>query len=142
MPSSVWWVILVVVAGILVAAAPLAYLLLLRRREGRLLKDQRRYHRTLIAASSGMTRIKDIETLCRLIVHVVNRTVRLTYTGLFLYEPKEQHYVLQAERQKSTLSDRLSVEATDSLNTVLQERKDLVILEELQAQTRQPDEHA
>ena len=82
--EAFWSVIPASVMTLLASAAPLIYLTILRRLEGRILKDQRRYHRTLIAASSGMTRIKNIQTLCSLIVHVVNRTVGLTHTGLFL----------------------------------------------------------
>ena len=51
-----WWMIPTLLMGLLGAFAPLVYLAFVRRMEGKLLTDQRRYHRTLIAASSGMTR--------------------------------------------------------------------------------------
>src|SRR3989338_1663108 len=82
---SLWWIVPTGFTGIV---ATVIYMLFVRSIENRLLKDQRRYHRTLIAASSGMTRIKDIQQLCQLIVHMVNRTVGLTHTALFLYQPK------------------------------------------------------
>ncbi len=137
-----WWIAPVGLFAVLAAAAPIIYLAFTSRIESQLLKDQRRYHRTLIAASSGMTRIKDIQTLCRLIVHVVNRTVQLTYTGLFLYEPKEQHYTLRAVRHKSMLPEQLTIEVADPLIEVLQEGKDLILIDELQAEVdaKHPDE--
>ncbi len=129
-----WWFVPMALFGLLGIGAPMIYLALIGRMEDRLLKDQRRYHRTLIAASSGMTRVKDIQTLCRLIVHVVNRAVQLTYTGIFLYEPKEQRYVLRAVRHKSLLPPGLTVEASDPLIEALQEEKDLLVVDELQGQ--------
>ena len=140
--GSSWWLIPAALLGLLAVFAPMAYLGFIRRLEERLLQDQRRYHRTLIAASSGMTRIKDVKTLCRLIVHMVNRTVGLTHTGLLLYEPQEQRYVLRAARPKSMLPAELAVEATDPLVSVLQEEQNLVLADELQAQfdTRRSDE--
>ncbi len=130
--GAAWWVVPVGLFVLLAALAPLLYLTFTQRLEERLLKDQRRYHRTLIAASSGMTRIKNIQRLCRLIVHVVNRTVRLTHTGLFLYNAKEQRYTLQAVRHQSMMPQQMSVDASDPLIEVLQEEKDIVLLEELQ----------
>src|SRR3989338_4531707 len=142
--EAFWWVIPAVVMTLLASAAPLIYLTILRRLEGRILRDQRRYHRTLIAASSGMTRIKDIQTLCRLIVHVINRTVQLTHTGLFLYDNDAQRYVLRAVRHRAMMSAELTVEPTDPLIELLQEQKDILLLEELQAEmdTRGADERA
>jgi len=141
---TLWWLVPVGLFGLLATAAPMAYLAVIRRLEGRLLKDQRRYHRTLIAASSGMTRIKNIKTLCELIVHMVNRTVGVTNTALFLYEPKEPHYVLRAVRYRSSLPAGLIVEQIDPLVELLQAEKDLLVIEELQAEmdAKRADDHA
>ena len=129
-PGS-WWFGPLTLFGVMATAAPILYLAFVRRLEGQLLKDQRRYHRTLITASSGMTRVKDIHRLCRLIVHMVNRTVRLTNSGLFLYESKEQRYILQHVRYSSLIPDGVCVESTDPLVELLQEDKDLVMIDEL-----------
>ncbi|MBI4004391.1 MAG: GAF domain-containing protein [Candidatus Omnitrophica bacterium] len=142
--ETFWWVIPALVMTLLASAAPLIYLTILRRLEGRILRDQRRYHRTLIAASSGMTRIKDIQTLCRLIVHVINRAVGLTHTGLFLYDTETQRYVLRAVRHKRMMPAELTVEPADPLIELLQEQKDILLLEELQAEMdmKRSDERA
>jgi len=130
--DSLWWVLPALLLGSLATAAPLVYLTFIRRLEGQLLGDQRRYHRTLIAASSGMTSIKEIQKLCQMIVYMVNRSVRLTHTALFLYEPKEQRYTLRAVRNRSMLPAQLTVEHTDPLIELLQQEKDLLVAEELQ----------
>ncbi len=129
-----WWVAPVVLMGLLASASPVLFLFFVRRLEQKLWQAQRRYHRTLMAASSGMTRIKDIERLCRLIVYTVNHTVRLANTSLFLYEPAEQGYVLRAVRYRSLIPLGQTVAETDPLIGLLREKKDLVMVEELGAE--------
>ena len=130
--GSIWWVPPIALLFILATSAPLVYLTFVRRLEGQLLKDQRRYHQTLIAASSGMTRIKDVERLCQLIVHVVTRTVRLTHAGLFLYEPKEHRYRLHAVRHRTMMPADILIQEDDSVVRLLQEGKDILLVNELE----------
>ena len=122
--------------GVLALAAPLAYFAILRQMEGRLLQDQRRYHRTLITASSGMTRIKEIDRLCRLITHMVNRTVGLANSSLFLYDPKEQRFFLKAVRYPSLIPRELSVGQSEPVIELLRDQKDLLMLYELEAEAQ------
>ena len=126
-----WWTLPITFFGLLALGAPIVYFSLVRQMEARLLWSQRRYHRTLVSASSGMTRIKEIQRLCRLITYMVNRTVELTNTILFLYDPKERRYFLRAVRYPSQIPSTLSVEPQDPMITLLQAKKDLIVLEEL-----------
>jgi signal transduction histidine kinase len=127
-----WWVAPVVAMGLLASASPVLFLFLSQRLERRMWQAQRRYHRTLITASSGMTRIKEIARLCRLMSYMVNRTVGLTNSALFLYDPKEQRYVLQAARYPSLVPAKLTVDQQEPLVGLLQDRKDIVVVEELE----------
>jgi signal transduction histidine kinase len=131
--ESVWWLIPAAVLALLSSLAPLLYLTAMRRFESQALREQRRYHHTLIAASRGMIRIKDIRTLCRLIVHMVNRTVQLTHTGLFLFDPNEQRYFLVAVRHKSMMPMEMHVGVADPLIEVVEDQKDLIVIDELKA---------
>ena len=125
------WLVPAGVLLLLASGAPLLYLAFIRRIEARGLADQRRYHHTLIAASSGMIRIKDVQQLCRLIVHMVNRTVGLTHTGLFLLDPREPRYVLQAVRHQAMMPAQVTVEGGEPLIELLQATRDLLVLEAL-----------
>lgn len=127
-----WWTLPITFFGLLALGAPIVYFSLVRQMEARQLWSQRRYHRTLVSASSGMTRIKEIQRLCRLITYMVNRTVGLTNTILFLYDPKERRYFLRASRYPSHIPSTLSVEPKDPVITFLQAKKDLIVLEELE----------
>ncbi len=140
--ESSWWLVPSIISAMLAIFATLTYLMFIRRSEAELMTDQRRYHRTLIAASSGMTQIKDIKRLCNLIVHMVNRTVGLTNSALFLYQPKEQRYVLAAVRYRSLMPGEMVVAQADPLIQLLHEEKDLVVMDEIQGEidTKNPDE--
>ncbi len=129
-----WWVAPLMLMGLLASASPVAFVTLSRELEQQLWQTQRRYHRTLIAASAGMTRIKDLRRLCGIITHMVNRTVGLTNALLFLYDPKEQRYALSAVRYPSLTPSTLTVAQDAPLIRYLQDTKDLILLTELQAQ--------
>jgi len=128
-----WWVAPVALMGLLASVSPLLFLFMVQRLERRVWQAQRRYHRTLITASSGMTRVKEIGRLCRLIAYMVNRTVGLLNTTLFLYDAKEQRYFLRAARYRSLVPPKLSVGQGEPLIKLFQSQKDLVVLEELEA---------
>ena len=127
-----WWLAPVMLMGILAAASPVLFYVLVQRLEQRVWRAQRRYHRTLIAASTGMTRIKDLRRLCRLIVYVVNRTVGLLNTGLFLANAKQECFELAAVRYPKLLPSDLVVKDTEALISLLQQERSLVRLEELE----------
>lgn len=126
-----WWALPATCLFLLSSLAPIIYFLFIRNMETRILEDQRRYHKALIAASSGMLRVRNLKHLCRLIVSVVNRTVRLTHTGLFLLDPKEKQYTLRAVRHQSMMPSNLIVDSDDSLVKVIERQKDLLLLDEL-----------
>jgi hypothetical protein len=117
--------------GLLTSASPVFFLLVMRRVEQRMLQAQRRYHRTLITASSGMTRIKDLRRLCQLTVYVVNRTVGLVNSGLFLLNAKTQRYELIAARYRRLYPSDLSIPQQHPLIEALEQQENLLVLEEL-----------
>jgi signal transduction histidine kinase len=117
--------------GLLASGSPVLFLSVLQRLEEKLWQAQRRYHRTLIAASSGMTRIKDLKQLCRLIVYVVNRTVGLVSTSLYLLDGKLEQYTLAAARSNRGAFTESPTPRTHPLVDVLRQEHDLLVLQEL-----------
>ncbi len=93
-----WWIIPLVSSTVLATAGPYIYLYIQKRAENRLMQEQRRYQSTLRQASSGMSRIKDLKKLLNLIVRIVNRTVNLTHTSIYLYNKKDNAFTLEAFR--------------------------------------------
>lgn len=126
---NVWWTIPLAFFGLLAMLAPMVYFALLRHMEHQIIEEQRRYHRTLISASSGMVRVKEIHRLCRLIVYIVNRTVGLTNTALFLHDQQEQRYILRAARYPSHMPTELSMASKNALIRRLENERELVTIQ-------------
>ena len=85
---------------VLATSGPLIYNYLRRRAEGVLLRDQKQYQRTLLKASQGMTLIKELDRLLKLIVHILTRSAKITFTAIYLYDKNSDRYILKAKRGK------------------------------------------
>lgn len=93
-----WWVSPLVLMFSLATIGPFIYIYLNRKAEEKLLKGQRRYQNTLMQASVGMIRIRDLHKLLKLIVHIVSRAVRLNYASIYLLDRENTRYSLEAVR--------------------------------------------
>jgi signal transduction histidine kinase len=91
-----WWLVPLGLCTALATAGPFTYAFLRRQAEERLLRDQRRYQRALQQAARGMTRVRRMGKLSRLIVKVVGQSVRLRHVTLFIFDRKQEHYGLVA----------------------------------------------
>jgi len=98
-----WWILPLGLMAALATVGPFIYIYLQRKAEDRLLADQRRYQDTLKQASIGMTRIRDLQRLLDLIAHIMTKTVRITYVGIYLFDAGSGEYVLQVSRDKGRL---------------------------------------
>ncbi|MDP3722360.1 MAG: ATP-binding protein [Candidatus Omnitrophota bacterium] len=72
--------------------------------EARLLKERRRYQRTLQHAARGMTQVRSVTKLANLITRLVARAVGTTHASLFLWDPTHQRYVLGASHGPKRLA--------------------------------------
>ena len=126
-----WWTVPVVFYTVLATGGPFAYLFLQRKAEDRLLREQRRYQRTLLNASKGMTRIKELNQLLTLIVHMLTKEVRVTHAGVFLVEEETGDYVLRAARGHEELAVGMRLPSNDVLVEHLRHTRDVIVHEEL-----------
>lgn len=131
-----WWVVPLGIMAGLATGGPFIYIYLNRKAEERLLKEQRRYQNTLMQASLGMIRIRDLRKLLKLIVHIVSRTVRLNFASIYLLDKENSHYKLEAMRSlKAQWSGVLpQIEITTPLAKYLSGRKKSLVFEELKRQ--------
>ncbi|OGX40391.1 MAG: hypothetical protein A2984_01585, partial [Omnitrophica WOR_2 bacterium RIFCSPLOWO2_01_FULL_41_12] len=98
-----WWMAPLILMGALATVGPFIYIFLQRKAEDRLLREQRRYQETLKQASVGMTRIRSIKKLLDLIAHIVTKTVKIAYAGIYLYNAQNDAYILQVSRDKGRI---------------------------------------
>ena len=112
-----WWLVPLGLCTVLATAGPFAYAYLRRQAEERLLKEQRRYQRTLQHAARGMTRVRNLTKLANLITRIVSGSVRVTHASLFLWEKTNQRYVLRASHgpKRLALRSRYSLDASHRL---------------------------
>ena len=128
-----WWMAPLVLMAILATTGPFLYIYLQRKAEDRLLKEQKRYQDTLKKASLGMTRVRDLNKLIKLIVHVVAKSVRLNFASIYILDNDDVLYRLGAEKNKSNaLVSEIS--STSSLINWLTKNKDALVFEEIKRQ--------
>jgi signal transduction histidine kinase len=129
--GSNWWLVPLILSTILATAGPFIYLYIQHRAEERLLREQRRYQATLRQASVGMTRVRDLQKLLNLIVHIVTRTVRLKHGSIYLLNEKTAQFELRAIRDKGTLRPDFKFDSNSALvwNLILQ--KEPLVYEEV-----------
>ena len=93
-----WWLLPAGLFSLLSFIGPFCYLILQRKAEAVLLKEQKAYQQTLLQASRGMTLIKDLDHLLKLIVHILTKTVKITHARIFLWDNNAKNYICKAVR--------------------------------------------
>ena len=133
--GSIWWTVPLGLMAVLATAGPFIYIYLNRKAEERLLKEQRRYQNILKEASLGMTRIRDLKRLLNLITHIVTKSVKISYIGIYLYHRDSDEFLLEVSRDKGrTPIPKLTSENT--LITWIQLRRQPLIYEEVKRQAQ------
>lgn len=130
-----WWAFLWLACAVLATGAHYVNLYLRERAEGRLLAEQRRYQAILRQASQGMTLIKDLQRLVRLIVHLLTRKVRLRHAAIYLWDQGTRRYEAKAARQYPIEKPPTFAEP-DPLSEYLRWHHKPLVTEELQLRTR------
>lgn len=93
-----WWMVPLGAMMALATIGPFIYIYLERRAEDRLFKEQKRYQNTLKQASLGMTRIRDLQKLLKLIVYMMTKSVRLNYASIYLLDKENNFFRMEAVR--------------------------------------------
>jgi len=109
-------------------------LLLLYRRqkaEKRLWLAQRDHQQTLLVASTGMTRVRDLSKLLGLLVHFLTKSVGASSARVFLLDRPNQSYVLRASRDQQQLQPGFRLTNEQTLTRRLHVKRVPVILEDL-----------
>ena len=133
-----WWLVPLGLCTALATAGPFAYAYLRNQAEARLLKEQRRYQRTLQLASRGMTMVRSVRKLAKLITQLVSRTVGVTHASLFLWDETHQRYLLRASHglKRLALASRYVLNPAHPLIRWMCEHRRVLTEEEL---ARSPD---
>ncbi len=93
-----WWFVPLGVMAFLATIGPFTYIYLSRKAEDILLKEQRKYQNTLKRASLGMTRVRNLEKLLKLIVYTLTKAVRIEYASIYIQDKDNNGFDLKAIR--------------------------------------------
>lgn len=128
-----WWYIPLGFYAVLSGIGPFIYLLLQRKAEAVLLREQKSYQQTLLQASRGMTLIKDLDHLLKLIVHILTKTIKITHARIFLWDNNAKNYICKAVRGDHQKGVDEVIPEKASLIQCLHETKESLMLEELRS---------
>lgn len=134
---DLWWLMPLISSTVLATVGPFLYLFIQKRAEDRLLQEQRRYQTTLRQASLGMGRIKEINRLVNLIVHIVTRTVRIEHCIIYLRDVPDKKYKMRACRsQKTRFQPAESLDFNSAIIEYLTKTHRPILYDEIKQQTQ------
>ncbi|MFA4842684.1 MAG: ATP-binding protein [Candidatus Omnitrophota bacterium] len=125
-----WWVLPQGLTALLATGGPFLYIYLDRKAENRLLKEQKRYQAILKQASAGMTRIRNLKRLLDLIAHIVTKTVKISYVGIYLFHKDTDEFILQVNRDKGRMPP-IKIPPSNPLIAWLKENQEPLVYEEI-----------
>lgn len=132
-----WWMVPLVTSTVLATIGPFIYLYIQKRAEDRLFQEQRRYQSTLRQASTGMGKIKDLNRLVTLIVHIMTRTVRVDYSMVFLNDQNAKEYKLAAFRSRQVRPKfRSNIGHDTAVVKTLLETQNPIVYDEIKQRTQ------
>lgn len=124
------WFLSTSFAVLLATLSPFIFNYLRKKAEVVILRKQQRYQKILLQVASGMTREYNLARLAKLIVYILRRVVRITFTAIFIDDKESGHYLLQAMRGVKV--QRSLTSAYDHpLVVFLKTRKEPIFYEEL-----------
>lgn len=110
-------------------SGPYLFMYLQRKALNRILAEEKRAHNLLLTASKGMTQIRNLNKLLKLIVHFISRALKTKNTQVFLLEGDSKQYSLRSSRSYS--KNIFNIDVKDSLAQYLKLEKQPLVQEEL-----------
>ncbi|MDD5236105.1 MAG: ATP-binding protein, partial [Candidatus Omnitrophica bacterium] len=129
--GSNWWLAILILGMTVASVGPFIYMYFQRRATAFILREERRTHSLLIKASEGLVNIRELKRLLKTIVSFITKTMHITNAVIYLWDKEEQVYRLESIRFRSGFKEYSPIEAEDPLISLLKERKESLVLEEL-----------
>jgi len=126
-----WWLIPSFAGVVMATLGPFLYLYLQRHAENTLLRDERRYQKIIYSASQEMILVKELGKLLELVVHILTKTVHITYAGIYLYDKEKESFVLSSHRGEKISLKAKEIEKDNPLIKCLSQTRKPTLLEEM-----------
>lgn len=134
-----WWMAPLGLMAIFATAGPFIYIYLNKKAEEEILKEQRRYQDTLKRASLGMTRVRDINKLLKMIVYTVAKAVRLNHAAIYILNKEADGYLLGSSRGNLSPVQAQTISLNSPLIQYLLDSKSPLLQEELTQNPASPE---
>jgi signal transduction histidine kinase len=95
------WQYSTIIMAVLASLGPFLYLRFKKQAEELILKEQRRYQKALLDLSKGMTRIRDLDKLLRIIIASVIDVVKVKYAAIYLLDEDTKSFQLKKHQPRS-----------------------------------------
>ena len=125
-----WWLVPLSLMAILATVGPFVYIFLERKAEARILRAQKRYQNSLKQAAIGMTRIRDLNRLLNLIVHIVTKTVKISHAAIYLYDERSEQFLMESGRNIGS-NQPVSVSKKSTLMIWLKEKQQALVYDQV-----------
>lgn len=126
--TNLWWIPMLALL-IFSTSGPFIYMFLQRKTLNRLLADEKHAHNLLLQASQGMTQVRNLSRLIKLIVHFITKSLKTKNAQVFLLDQNSKLFMLKASRFYQT--NILNLDSSDSLIQYLKRLKGPLVYEEI-----------
>lgn len=127
--SDNWWFIPFIILTVLATFGPFLFIYFQKKAERILLREQYLYQTTLKNAANELARIHNLKKLLNLIVHMVNRTVRITHSALYFYDDVVGKFLLKARRGEYRYVE--AIDPNDILIRWMKKNRETILLEDI-----------
>ncbi len=129
--GEIWWIVPLISSTVLATVGPFIFLYIQRRAEDKLLWEQRQYQATLRRASLGMGKIKDLQRLLDLTVHIVIKAVRIEHCAVYLLHQDAGKFIRKAFKGADTAARDIVVSLEAPLIRYLQRQREPLVYDEV-----------
>lgn len=133
-----WHFAPLIFCALLATAGPFIYLYFQHQAENRIFAEDKRRHEILRNLAKSMTLIRDLNKLVKIIVYRLTKTLKVRYAAIYLYDKENDQYILKAQKGLTT-SNIQNLPSDSPLISLINKRKDAVLLEEIRRESQAPD---
>lgn len=107
---------------------PHVFYFLKKKAEKIILEQQENYQKFLLSVSKLMYKEQNISTLSKLIVRLLNKTVKIKFSALFIYSKEDKYYYCISQRGEHIKKDSIKInEDTEIINSIKMKMKPFLL---------------
>ncbi len=122
------WFLSVIMLLLISLSGPYIFRFFKNKFEKLIFIEQEKYHETLLTLSKSMIEEKDILNLSQLIVRILNKTVKIKFSALFIYLPEERSYYCVAKRGVHIKDKNMIIDEKSEIIDYIKMKSDPIVL--------------